>query len=112
MTHYRYEREYPFMDDLGEMRINLVEFETVKETKCGCWIKRKGYFRGEKFVLKDARKKYAYPTKGEAFRSFRIRTSKSLEYAKRDVRNAAIFMKLIAEAEINDIKDLGVLDSL
>jgi len=106
LTHYRYVREYPCYEELGQISIGLVEFETVRETPCGYWIKLKGassYYK-QKFVLKNSTKRYAYPTKEEAFESFRIRTSRSLGYAKRDVRNAAEFMKLIADFEINTLE--------
>lgn len=106
LTHYRYIREYPFFEDEGEKRIEIEEFETVKETPCGYWIKPKGSspLYKQRFVLKVSRKKYAYTNKEDAFESFRIRTSKSLGYAKRDVKNAAEFMKLIADFEINSLQ--------
>lgn len=99
MKHYRYERKYPFYDGIKK-QIELLEFETLRETNSGYWIKINPY--REKFVLKDSRKRYAYPTKKEAFKSFRIRTLKSKDYARRDLDNAIVFIKLINEHELNN----------
>jgi len=93
------------MEGLGEKSIELIEFETVKETTYGYWIRLKDSpYSKQKFVLKQSKKRYAYPTKDEAFNSFRVRTYKSLEYAKRDVENATDFVKLIEDFEINHLK--------
>lgn len=106
MTHYRYIREYPLMEDMGQKRIELIEFETVKETDCGYWIREKSgnAYSKKRFVLRLGRKKFAYPTKKEAFNSFVIRTKKSLGYAKRDMCNALDFIDLINKFNIDDSK--------
>lgn len=98
MKHYRFERGYLFLEDDTKVII-LLEFETIRETPNGYWIKINRF--KEKFVLKDSRKRYAYPTKQEAFESFRIRTIKSWHYASRDVNNAKVFIDLINNHELN-----------
>jgi len=100
LTNYRYERDYGVFND--ELNIILVEFETVRETTFGYWIKEGGNYK-EKFILKGATKKYAYRTKKEAFNSFKIRTNKSYGYAQRDLDNARTFLKLIGEFDVNTL---------
>jgi hypothetical protein len=100
IPHYRYEREYfYFGNPLNDKGIILLEFKAVRETKQGYWLKL--HYKKEKFVLKDSKKRYAYPTKEEAFNSFVIRTIKSFDYASRDVENAKEFIKLINNHELN-----------
>jgi len=99
LIHYRYERDYGTF--IGEVNIKLIEFETLRETEFGYWIKLP--YRKEKFVLKDSNKRYAYPTKKEAFNSFDIRTNRAAGYAERDLDNAREFLKLIDEFDINTL---------
>lgn len=96
--HYRYDRNYSLFGEIKS--IKLIEFETLRETDCGYWIKRQ--FDKERFVLKDSNKRYAYPTKKEAFNSFRIRTAKAYGYAKRDLNNSIEFINLVNEHELID----------
>ena len=98
ITHYRYVRDYGFFQPLCE-RIELVKFKTLRETKQGYWIGEGD--AEERFVLKDSRKRYAYPTKKEAFNSFKIRTRKSAGYAQKDLDNARRFLDLIDKFEEN-----------
>ena len=100
MKHYRYDREYPFLD--GDKSIKLTEFETLRETDCGYWIQSK--HDKKRFVLKDSYKRYAYPTKEEAFNSFRIRTSKAYGYAVSNLNNAIEFINLVNKHELIDDK--------
>ena len=100
MKHYRYERHYPFYESDKKV-IKLFEFETVRETPSGYWLKMP--CRKEKFVLKDSKRRYAYPTKKEAFNSFKIRTLKSKNYAERDLDNAKCFIELIDKHESNKL---------
>lgn len=100
MKHYRYDRGYPLFDDT--YTIELTEYESVKETNKGYWIKSK--YGKERFVLKDSRKRHAYPTKKEAFNSFKLRTAKSLSYAKSALLKASIFIELVNKHELVDGK--------
>ena len=100
MNHYRYERYYGY--DVKDRKIELIEFKTLRETKNGYWIEL--YMGKEKFVLKTSRKRYAYPTKQEAFKSFEIRTKHSLKYARRDMKNAEYFLQACESFIIEDSK--------
>lgn len=96
ITHYRYERGYNFFDYENDCYIDLVEFVTVKETKCGFWIRRSDFIfaRKDVFVLKDSRKRYAYTTKEEAFNNFKARTEKSLQISLNYAKSARRFLEL------------------
>ena len=103
MIHYRYTRDYDFLDFVSGRKISLIEFITKRETKHGYWICRKGwsnYKDAERFVLKNSKKRYAYPTKEEAFNNFKLRTESSLRFAKSNVESAEVFIKLINEFKI------------
>ena len=94
LKHYRYQSCYPFLS--GNKSIELIEFDTLRETDCGYWIRESLYLSDkERFVLKQSNKRYAYPTKKEAFNSFRIRTLRSYQHSVKSVKNAADFIDLV-----------------
>jgi len=109
-NHYRYQRKYGYEDEeTGEVKsIELIEFVAVRETPGGYWIKEKKYvdygFMKEKFVLKDSNKRFAYPTKEEAFESFRIRTRKSVYHSLRALNNAVSFVNIVNKSELSNDK--------
>lgn len=98
MKHYRYQSQITYHEYLpADVKIKLIEFESVKETKFGYWIiekslliyyERKQSFAKPAFVLKQSKKRYAYPTKEEALNSFKARNKKRITYLKRDLRHA------------------------
>ena len=99
MRHYRYQSQIIYHEYLPAIvKIQLVEFESVKETNYGYWIIEKSILEYYKinssecvkpiFVLKQSKKRYAYPTQEEAFNSFVKRNNKRIAYLKRDLKNA------------------------
>ena len=110
MKHYRYETTLIHHEYLPSIvRINLIEFESVKETNFGFWIietslleyyKLKRSYAKPTFVLKTSKKRYAYPTKKEALESFIIRSNKRVSYLKRDLNNAEMVLIKIKELNI------------
>jgi len=77
-------------NDLGPGRvgINLIEFEVIRETRCGFWIATKYCFNApgekiprncQKFVNMNANKKYACKTKEEAKESFIARKRRQIQ---------------------------------
>lgn len=99
MKHYRYQSDIVYHETLpADVKINLVEFESIKETKYGYWIIETSileYYKTKSslcvkpiFVLKQSKKRYAYPTKEEAFNSFGHRNKKRIAYLRRDLRHA------------------------
>ncbi|QQV90458.1 hypothetical protein Harreka1_51 [Olleya phage Harreka_1] len=99
ITHYRYTRGYNFFDYDNEHKIELIKFITKRETEKGYWISEVGS-RFEKFVLKESRKRYAYPTKEEAFHNFKRRTQSALDISLNSVKSAKSFLKLTETFEI------------
>lgn len=111
MKHYRYQANVQY-DEYAppSVKIQLLEFESVKETNGGYWIVKKAdvkyynlipmrSFVKPVFVLKKSRKRYAYPTKEEAFNSFKIRNRKRIAYLNRDLNNAKIISQRIIEID-------------
>ena len=80
MILYRYDSIYY---ESGP-RVDLEEFDMVKETLCGWWIKQAGihYDYGKKWVSKTAKKRHAYPTKEEALISFKARKKRQISILK------------------------------
>lgn len=57
------------------VQLSLMEFDVISETPCGYWI----IWPMEKYwVSKTAKKRFAYPTKEEALRSFRKRKERQI----------------------------------
>ena len=70
-----------------------------KQTPKGVWVERYGE---RHLCLHDARKKWAYPTKAEAWESFRIRTNWRIKHCRRALENA-----LAVEAKLKSISERG-----
>lgn len=98
-VHYRYRTCY---DGQG---ITVLEerWRVIKETEAGYWINPEGIPLGNiphvtKFVLKNSRRRYAYPDRQEAWSSFCIRRRKYERHlAWRAMCNAALVANLPAD---------------
>lgn len=73
---YRYEVSN-FYD--GSFSVNLYTFNVKKHTHKGVWLQMP-YPQKDKFVLNDARKRWAYPTKELAWESFQIRAARRTQH--------------------------------
>lgn len=93
---YRYE---DYRSDEGPARIVRYEFRVLRETRAGVWLDVWGK---EKFVLKIARKRYAYPTDELARNSFEIRKKKQLGYLVASHDYVAEIVRRIDEGTIYD----------
>lgn len=101
MKFYRYERLASWFN-FYPTELQLVEFDLVKETPCGYWIKQSSwlfYDLPNKWVSKTGRKRYAYPTKEEALKSFFFKKKRQikilqtqLDFAKNDLKIAESMM--------------------
>ncbi len=85
------EFEHPCGD--GKIGIRLREFKVIKQTPKGVWvIWRSGIFsdsyEDKRFILRDARKRYACPTKEEAAESYRARKERQVRMLKAQLRDA------------------------
>ena len=103
--YYRYEDH----SSSYNLRTSLYRFRVVKTTLRGVWIKL-SYGEKDRFILNNARKRYAYPTKELAWESFKIRKAwrvmhleSQLNYA-RQIGSAVVNIK----EPPNDHKDYGL----
>ncbi len=96
MKFYRYDwREYASIDyddgysyhnPLPDPKIELSTLALVKETKKGYWITYDSFGSGwKKWIPKESKKRFAYPTKEEALNSFIKRTEKRLQINQHEV---------------------------
>ena len=97
MTYwYRYRDEY-FRE--GDVRIFEQVLKVLKETPKGVWLNDSG---NRRFVLRDARKRFACPTRQEALESFIARKRLQRSFALGTAERAEI---AIGEAESMLIKE-------
>ena len=82
--------------------INLYLFEIVKYTPKGCFISMDGYRNYNelqtKFILNNALRSYAHPTREQALDAFIARKNKQLKILDQHTKNAV--------ASLDNIKDL------
>lgn len=97
---YRYEEQItaPLLDEYDEviagtrtMRLVCYEFKINKRTPKGVWIDTYGF---PKFVNMNARKRYAWPTREEAYTSFRARKERQIEIVSYQLRRARCALKV------------------
>lgn len=86
---YRYERGY-YSAEFGSAKTNLVKFKVISETPKGYWITC-GY-ADKRFVLKDAKKRYAYETPEAAHVNFIKRTERCIKILRGQLRKAENFL--------------------
>lgn len=93
---YRYsDISYGEYHSLG---LRLEVLKVVKETKCGYWLTF-GFGGKDKFVLKYGWKRYAWPSKEEAFRSFRERKKRQVKILKAQLKRAEEALLLTPDKE-------------
>lgn len=83
--------------EVQDIRLLLNEFTLLRETPKGYWISRNGLEYNRRWIPKESKKRFAYPTKEEAMINFMKRTERHidllrwrLKYAK-DALNLAKF---------------------
>lgn len=78
---YRYEgQEDVHWEPIATYKIVLKTLQIIKETPKGYWIRDHIYWK--RWVSKDGRKRYAYPTKAEALNNFKLRKEKQQKILK------------------------------
>lgn len=82
----------------GTSYVHLYAYRVAKETPCGVWLDT---FAGRRFVLRDARKRWACPTKEEALESFRARKERQLKILRAQVRH--VEECLVSAASVLDL---------
>jgi hypothetical protein len=94
---YRYVN-YPDGPD-NTTAIYLDEWRVDKHTPKGVWISRYGM---KKFVLNDARKRYAYPTIELAKKSFIARKQHQIARLRSQLEQAETALKLMQEGKLRE----------
>ena len=96
---YRYIDSYPEYE--GEpSNIYCRQYAIRKRTEKGVWIM---VAYQKKFVLNKAKKKFAYPTKEEAFKSFAIRKNHHMGHVKFTFAHLTNILTLIKKREDEEI---------
>lgn len=70
---------YYDLQSISEPEPELKEFEVLRHTEKGVWI---DHWAGEKFILNNARRRFAYPTKELALDSYIQRKQKQIKHAE------------------------------
>ncbi len=107
---YRYEDRHtaPPLDEYdqpigrGDVHIDLLKLVVLRHTPKGVWIRYFTVFKDERFVLTDARKRFACPTVREARVSFLARKKKQLSIHSaraQDVRDAVVKAESVFKRE-------------
>lgn len=92
--------------------IGCQEYVVVRRTPKGVWIAAPPVWRWayQRFVLNRARKKYAYPTKHEAWQSFKIRKQRQLEILRSQQDHVSEVLRLI-EAQEKEARSVATAPS-
>lgn len=73
------------------VRLELEEYEVVKQTQCGFWI---DWAFSKKWVSNAGKKRYAYPTKELALKSFRFRKERQISIHQKIIKRAIQALRL------------------
>jgi hypothetical protein len=96
---YRSFRESTGLDEWSEkssgycIRLGCFEYRVIKHTPKGVWL-QEPYCSGRKFVLKDARKRFACPTKREALLSYIARQKRRLLILKGQTEDSEMGLRV------------------
>lgn len=77
------------------------EYTVIRHTPKGAWIVQSPAYKWsrQRFVRNSSRKKYAYPTKAEAWESFTIRKQRQLQILKSQADHVADVLRLIEKGQ-------------
>lgn len=98
---YRYEGEQDsHWMSFATYKIVLKTLQIIKETPKGYWIRDHVYWK--KWVSKDGRKRYAYPTKAEALVNFKLRKEKQRKILKARLDEVEQLLRQIDKVDTNE----------
>lgn len=106
MNFYRYELRttISFEDTFSTHNLILEKYTLIKETEKGYWICYGSpiFFHGRgKWIPKESKKRFAYPTKEEALKSYIARTKRRINYLTSDLETARLGLSLAKNKLIN-----------
>jgi hypothetical protein len=88
-----------------DIRLSCFEYRVIKHTPKGVWL-RQPYCMGEKFVLKDARKRFAHPTKREALISYIARQKRRILILNSQIRDSEMGLR-VADRMLSEMPETG-----
>ena len=98
---YRYVGEQnSYWESIATYKIVLKTHQILKETPKGFWIRDHVYWK--KWVSKDGRKRYAYPTKAEALNNFKFRKEKQRKILKARLDEVQQLLNQIDKVDTNE----------
>jgi hypothetical protein len=111
---YRY-NDYEAEDSNGMIVIKVVlyTYHVIKHTKKGVWIAHS--YSSKRFILTDARKKYACPTIEEAKKSFVARKIRQKKILTRNLRRVKMALEQIydvkCQTKTDEVGDVDLLET-
>lgn len=82
--HYKYSD--PYYWDERSTKPRLSTYNAVRETRCGYWLKLS--YGHEKWVSKDSRVRFAYPTEEDALNSYVIKKQRQILHCNAAIQHA------------------------
>ena len=88
---------YRYSDSPSHVGVWLQTFQVVKETPCGYWFAYSEATPRElwRWTSKTARRRFCYPTKEEAWNSYRIRKRKRVDHLQRDLNKTKQILSFV-----------------
>lgn len=80
-----------------KLRLNLREFNVIKITPKGFWIKLYSFnsFDDKRFILNNSKKKFAHLTKKEALTSYKARKQRQIQILRGKLERAEKALNLV-----------------
>jgi len=97
-SQQEFEAEFYFRYD-GYEHAQLFKYPVIRRTNKGCWI-QVGY-QNEKFILNNARRRWAYPTQPLALQSFQIRKHRQIMHCNNTIELANVALQKVGLEPVN-----------
>jgi hypothetical protein len=75
-------------------KLKLFEYDLIRETPKGYWIGSKGFTAGYKWVPRESKKRYAYPTEEEALVNYIMRTKRRIKILGHQLDDCKVGLEL------------------
>lgn len=96
---------------LEDASIYFVKYLALKRTACGVWI-WDGRARRRRFILDNATKKFAHPTKDDALRGYKARTKRYIAILRAKLEDAQAGYEAAREGRMSSEGDYSFGDYL
>lgn len=88
-----------------DIRLSCFEYRVIKHTPKGVWL-LKPYCAGKRFVLKDAKKRFAHPTKREALVSYIARQKRRILILNSQIKDSEMGLR-VAGRMLSEMPETG-----